>query len=203
MPVIQVIINLFTVILFLLLIILIFILCFYSFFCLFQIYLFIRKDTIPFLSTSSREVNQNLKKIFSKYLDAEPDTQKPAFVELGCGLANILGWVKKNQSSYFREFIGVDIDYSIIACAKLWNFLKRQKVSLKRHNIFEYDIPKNSVLYCYLGTNIMDMLYKQGKLKGFLVISTTFAITEAEADQKFKLSNFYNSLYVYDFRSQA
>ncbi len=161
----------------------------------FQIYYTINKDTIGLVPTASQKVLDSFAIINSEFGIVTENTK---FVEIGAGLANVSGWVSKNHN--FQEVIGVEIDGLTVLFAKIWNLWKRQKVNLIRKNVFNYEIPKGSVVYSYLTPNVLDKLYQQKKLNGSLIISLTFSINNLEPDWKIQLKSPYNRLLVWDLR---
>lgn len=155
------------------------------------------QDKIGFLPSLSGKLNQELTNIFYNHLK---DPSKYSFVELGAGVANIAGYIAKQFD--FKEVIAVELDPFVIFFGKLLNNFSPKPITFIRKNLFDYEIPKKSVLYCYLGTNIMERLYKEGRFDGHLVISTTFFLKHVEPDEVIKMKNFYMQMYVYDFRKK-
>lgn len=176
-----------------LLTILIIIFIFISIFWINQIRYGLSSDRIVFMPTISKKVLTELTKI----LDIE-NTENQYFVEFGAGLANIAGWISKNYC--FRDIIAVEIDGQTIIMAKFWNFIKNQKLNFVQKNIFDYDLPKNSIVYIFLGKQVLTNLYLQKKLDGNLIISLTFNIKNLEPTKTINIGKPYNNLYIYDFR---
>ena len=172
-------------------------LIFVGIFWIFQISYTFSNDKIGFLPTLSGKLNMQLFRIFEEYLH---DPSQYSFVELGAGVANIAGMISKRFN--FKEVVAVEIDPITVFFGKLINTFGGTTVNFIQKNIFDYDIPEGSVLYCYLGTHIMEKLYHAGKLDGHLVISTTFKLKEVEPVEVIEMNNFYLRMYVYDFRKK-
>lgn len=168
-----------------------------SIFWIFQITYTVSQDKIGFLPSLSGKLNLQLLRIFDQYLHTPKDY---SFVELGAGVANIAGFINKNFD--FKKVIAVEIDPITIFFGKLINNLAGTNIEFYRKDIFAYKIPEKSVLYCYLGTHIIEKLYKQGKFDGHLVVSTTFKLKEVEPVEVIEMNNFYMRMYVYDFRKK-
>jgi hypothetical protein len=181
-------------------IILFFLLFWFILFCVigvFQVYYNFSNDKIGFLPSISSKLNKQLAIIFEKHIK---DTSKYEFIERGAGLANISGYIQKNFN--FKKVTAVEIDFITIFFGKLLAKLTRSKIEFVRQNVFDYKVPKKSVLYFYLTTSILEKLYQQGKLDGHVVISTTFKLKNLKPDESIKMNNFYRWMYVYDFRDK-
>lgn len=120
------------------------------------------------------------------------------FVELGCGMAKVSRYV--NTKYTWKDVVGVEGELVVLTFARLRNFIAKKKIRLVRANLFKIDIPKKSVVYCYLTTPMMDKLYKDGRLFGKLVISLSFQITGVQATEKFSVMGFQQKVLVYDLR---
>lgn len=172
-------------------------LIFVTIFWIFQISYTISQDKIGFLPSLSGRLNMQLLRVFDHYLH---DPAQYSFVELGAGVANIAGMISKRFQ--FKNVIAVEIDPVTVFFGKLLNNFAGTNVEFVRKDIFAYQIPSNSVLYCYLGTHIIEKLYKQGKFDGHLVVSTTFKLKDVEPVEVIEMNNFYMRMYVYDFRQK-
>lgn len=162
-----------------------------------QFYFNLSNDKIGFVPTLSGTLNKRLAEVFTKYLK---DPSKYTFVELGSGVANISSYVSSQFN--FKEVIAVEIDPLILTFGKFLNLFYKSKVKFVRRNIFNYEIPKKSVLYCYLTTSILERLLKENRFQGHLVISTTFKLKNVTPVEVIEMRNFYRRMYVYDFREQ-
>lgn len=163
----------------------------------FQISYSFSKDKIGFLPSISGKLTNELEKTFYKHLK---DPSKYTFVELGAGVANIAGFVA-NQFE-FKKVVAVEVDPFVIFFGEILNMFSKKPIEFVRKNLFDYDTPKNSVLYCYLGHTILERMYKEGRLDGHLVISTTFRLEGVLPDEVIEMNNFYQRLFIYDFRNK-
>jgi hypothetical protein len=163
----------------------------------FQVSYSFSKDKIGFLPSLSAKLTNELEKTFYKYLK---DPSKYEFIELGAGVANIAGYVAKTFE--FKKVVAVEIDPFVIFFGRLLNSFSTKPIEFIRKNLFDYEIPKKSVLYCYLGHTILEKMYKEGRLDGHLVISTTFRLEGVLPAEVIDMKNFYRRLYIYDFRGK-
>jgi SAM-dependent methyltransferase len=163
----------------------------------FQIYYTIAKNRIVFVPTFSKKVLKEIKKYIQK---AKINTKEYNLVELGCGTANVSNWLLKNFE--FKKAIGVEIDFITYFTAKFFSAFRKSKIQFIRKDVLKYDVPKQSIIYLYLRSTIVTQLYIQNKFKESLVFSLTFPIRGIKPSKTVKLNNFYDKLYIYDFRSK-
>lgn len=163
----------------------------------FQIYYTIAKNRIVFVPTFSKKVLKEIKKYIQK---AKINTKEYNLVELGCGTANVSNWLLKNFE--FKKAIGVEIDFITYFTAKFFSAFRKSKIQFIRKDVLKYDVPKQSVIYLYLRSTIVTQLYIQNKFKESLVFSLTFPIRGIKPSKTVELNNFYDKLYIYDFRSK-
>ena len=179
---------------------LIIILCFLLFFIFFNIFWFsqirysMNKNRIVYVPTKSKKV---LKEIRNYLQESKINTEEYHLVELGSGLANVISWLT-NQFK-FKKTIGVEVNWMIYLFAKFIFFFKKTKIEFINKDVFDYEIPEKSVVYCYLTDQIITNLYQKGALKNTIFFSLTFAIKDVEPAKKIQLDNFYKNLYIYDF----
>jgi SAM-dependent methyltransferase len=160
-----------------------------------QLYYGIATDRIVFFPTSVKKIDKELDIIISKYL---PKTSDYELVELGCGVGNVLRHLAAKFS--WKKVTGVELDWMTYIVAKF--FSRKSNVTIVQDNILNHKIESKSLVYCFLGTQIMDKLHKAGQFDNHLVISLDFPITSAEAKEVFELEgiSIQKRLYVYDFR---
>jgi SAM-dependent methyltransferase len=160
-----------------------------------QLYYGIATDRIVFFPTSVKKIDKELDTIINKYL---PKTLDYELVELGCGTGNVL----RHLASKFtwKKVTGVELDWMTYIAAKF--FSRKYNVTIVQDNILKHKIESKSLVYCFLGTQIMDKLYKAGQFDNHLVISLDFPITTSETKEVFELEglSIQKKLYVYDFR---
>ena len=160
-----------------------------------QLYYGFATDRIVFFPTSVNKIDNELDIIINKYL---PDTKDYELVELGCGTGNVLRHLAKKFS--WSKATGVELDWMTFTVAKF--FSRNSNVTIVQDDIFKHKIEQKSLIYCFLGSEIMDHLYEDKQFDNHLLISLDFPIRNVEAKEVFELSGFsiQKRLYVYDFR---
>jgi SAM-dependent methyltransferase len=160
-----------------------------------QLYYGIFTDRVVFLPASLKKIDKTLLEIIPKYIT---DTKKTTFVELGCGKGDVIKFLANNFE--WQKLIGIELDFVSNFVAKL--FVNKPNVEIIQKDIFAYKIPTNSVVFCFLGTEVLDKLHQKGQFDNNLVISLEFALGETEPTEKFELPgfSFQKHIYVYDFR---
>jgi SAM-dependent methyltransferase len=160
-----------------------------------QLYYGIATDRIVFFPTSVKKIDKELDIIINKYL---PKTSDYELVELGCGTGNVLRHLAARFT--WKKATGVELDWMTYIAAKF--FSRKSNVTIVQDNILKHKIESKSLVYCFLGTQIMDKLYEVGQFDNHMVISLDFPITSAEAKEVFELEgmSIQKKLYVYDFR---
>jgi SAM-dependent methyltransferase len=160
-----------------------------------QLYYGIATDRIVFFPTNVKKIDKELDIIINKYL---PKTTDYELVELGCGTGNVLRHLVTKFN--WKKVTGVELDWMTYITAKF--FSRKANVSIVQDNVFKHKIESKSLVYCFLGTQVMDGLHKACQFDNHLVISLDFPITGIEAKEVFELPGFsiQKKLYVYDFR---
>ncbi len=159
-----------------------------------QIFYTWNNGRVVFLPTELRLIKSKVIEWIQKY---ELKTEEMSLIELGCGRAGFL----RSMSKYvWKQKIGVEGQFILSVKSKFLNFGKNIKII--HGDIFNFEIPKNSIVYCYLGTKNMNELHSIGKLKGSLVISLDYKIDNIEPNESYHISDkkVQNNLFLYDFR---
>ena len=75
-------------------------------------------------------------------------------------------------------------------------------MTIIQDDIFKHKLEQKSLIYCFLGSEIMDHLYENKQFDNHFLISLDFSIGNVEAKEVFELPGFsiQKRLYVYDFR---
>jgi len=162
-----------------------------------QVLSLIRRKRVGFIPTVSKEVENSFVQIFDEF---KVNPKDYFFVELGAGMAGMSRFAFKKFE--FREVWAVEVSQVLVFLARILNFKYGTKIKFFIKDIFKFDYPENSILYCYLGTNIMKLLHQQGCFKNKLVISLTFKIPDLEPAKAIKVNSHYKRLLVYDFRKK-
>ena len=153
------------------------------------------KDKIVFLPSNNRVVADILDNLLIKY---KIKFENNFLIEPGCGIANI----SRHLSKYpWKNIWCIEYDKMTLAMAKLWNLWHKKNIQLMQGDIFKLDLPAPSVIYCYLGQEIVTKMYTTGKFKNSLVFSLSFNIKNGPKPTEIvKIRGFHQNLFVYDFR---
>lgn len=159
-----------------------------------QIFYTWNNSRVVFLPTNTKLIQDKVLGLIKKY---ELKTEEMSLIELGCGRA---GFLRSMSSMNWKEKVGIEGQFILSVKSKLLNFGRNIKII--HGDIFNYEIPKNSLVYCYLGVKNMNELYESNKLQGSAVISLDYAINGIEPQECIYLSErkVQNTLYFYDFR---
>jgi SAM-dependent methyltransferase len=162
-----------------------------------QLYYGIATDRIVFFPTNVKKIEKELDIIINKYL---PKTESFELVELGCGTGNVI----RHLASKFewKKTTGVELDWMTWTAAKLLS--RKSNIEIVHDDIFKHKIESKSLVYCFLGTEIMNHLYEAKQFDNHILVSLDFPITSVEPKEVFELPGFsiQKRLYVYDFRKQ-
>jgi hypothetical protein len=159
-----------------------------------QIFYTWNNGRVVFLPTDLKITKDKILGIIKKY---DLKTEVMPLIELGCGRA---GFLRSMSVINWKEKIGIEGQFVLSIKSKVLNF--GQKIKIIHGDIFNFKIPKNSLVYCYLGIKNMNELYKSKELNGSAIISLDYAIEGVEPQETISLSNkkVQNTLYFYDFR---
>jgi hypothetical protein len=161
-------------------------------------YSFDHRRIVFFPTIFSSELQINLIKLIQNYVF---DTHHVKLIELGCGVAHVSRFLQLKFN--WQEVQGLEIDRATCWLAHLFNWFSPIRVPLRRADILQVDLPPQSVLYCYLGGDLMRLLYDQEKFYNQLVISLTFRIPDVEPTEVVELSKLHHRFVVYDFREKS
>jgi hypothetical protein len=156
-----------------------------------------QKDHIGYLPSDVKNVAPLLDQIITKYIQNE--TAEYTLIEPGAGAANVAYHLSQRYS--WKQVLAIEDELLTLLYGRVksW-FRQNSRVEFVKANIFEYDFPQKSVVYCYLLSEMIDKLYIQGKLKGNLVVSLSFPLKSVEPVESYEIPGFQKYLYVYDFR---
>lgn len=165
-------------------------------FWVYQIRYSFATDRIVFFPTFLGRIKQPLMTAIAKYV---PNTTNYNLIELGCGFGHVLKFLSK--TFVWKSTTGVEIDTITLQVARL-NFWGNKTTQLVQADILEYSIPDDSVIYCFLGSQILTQLYASNQLSNHLVISLDFKIQELEPTETIHIPgiSLQKHLYIYDFR---
>ena len=160
-----------------------------------QLYYGIKTDRVVFLPTSLKKIDKDLIALIPKYIS---NTEQTTVVELGCGTGHVLRFLDSNFK--WHKVVGVELDFVTNWIAKFLS--NKTNMEIIQKDIFAYQIPDKSLVYCFLGTEVMDKLKEKGQFDNNLVISLEFPITGVEPTEVMPLTgfSFQKEIFVYDFR---
>ena len=121
------------------------------------------------------------------------------FVELGCGTGHVLEFFREHYPC--GHYTGVELDIGWYLLAK-FRHRKFTNTTILRGNVLDYTSDENPprIIYAYLLPEILDELYRRGRLKNTLLIALSFEIPSVAYTQLYRSSSLQHGLYVYDFR---
>lgn len=159
-----------------------------------QIFYTWNNSRVVFLPTELKLIKSKVTEWIEKY---ELQTENMSLIELGCGRA---GFLRSMSMFNWKKKVGIEGQFILSLKSKFLNFGKN--IEIIHGDIFEYSIPNNSLVYCYLGVKNMNQLYMENRLKDSLVISLDYSIDGVEPIETFKISDkkVQNKLFLYDFR---
>lgn len=144
-------------------------------------------NNAPYINSSNRKINLAITEIL------QLNDIKNVY-ELGCGDAKFLRRLKRKKP----ELSCLGLEYNLIpyTIAKTKNIFLKNKITIKKANIFKYDLSQADLIYCYLNPKSMKLLQPiMKKLDNVILISNTFSLPETKA---YKQINFKNtSLFFY------
>jgi hypothetical protein len=166
---------------------------------LLQFYYMVHPYKVFLVTTRLKGVGGVLSNIVQKY---KKDSNH--FIELGSGRAEVANYIAKNLASkniHFTTIEAVEGDWFTHQIARFFSlFRKVKQVTYLNLDIFKYQPPNNSLLYCYLFPRLLNRLYSRDYFKGHVLISLTFEIDGVQPTEVFTVENFQKRIYVYDFR---
>ena len=151
-----------------------------------------RKGHIIYYASNGKLVVPLIARLLPEFLEAGDSY---SLVELGAGLAPVARGLASARN--WSEIVAVEWARSLAVLARLCG---RGRIKVVRGSVFDYAIPKPSVVYCYLAPEIMKSLYESGAFSGCLVFSLTFAIEGVEAERTLTLAHWQSPLRIYDLR---
>ncbi|QCX00636.1 class I SAM-dependent methyltransferase [Aggregatimonas sangjinii] len=154
-----------------------------------------KTNQVVLVSSSVNHVKQPLLHAI-EHFKIEP--QEMNFIEVGSGYGKILDLAAKEFE--WKSLIAIEIDFLTIMIARFSNLIKRMPITFVHKDIFDYEIPKGSLVYCYMSTPIISRLFDEGAFENCVVLSLTFPIQEIPCSATYDVEGFQKRLFVYDFR---
>ncbi|RLC39064.1 hypothetical protein DRH27_00665 [Candidatus Falkowbacteria bacterium] len=135
----------------------------------------------PFIATRSG--------IIDKIVNELKLSREDVVYELGCGKAGFLRVMRRHYPK--NKLVGIEYLYTPYFISRIQNSFLKNKLIIKRENIFKADIGKADFIYCYLNILAMKKLspkFARECKPGCLVISFQFLIPEKDAQKILKVS---------------
>ncbi len=111
------------------------------------------------------------------------------FVDLGSGLAGTLGYLSDRHPQ--SEFIGVESAPLPMWLAR-FRFKNRKNIRLLQQDIWQQDLSRFDVVYCFLSPEPMPKIYVKARKEmrpGSLLISNSFTVPGSEPDEVLQLDD--------------
>lgn len=157
-------------------------------------YSFNSRRMVFFPTLLGQEIRAKLVEIVTKYAGKTEDKN---LIEFGCGMGQTVHFLGNKFA--WKTVLGIEVDNLTFLGARFYNSLQKQKINLEKTDILKYKMHGQNVVYCYLGPDLMSLLYNSGQFANCLVISLSFKIHECVALDKIVLKSSHGQLYVYDF----
>jgi hypothetical protein len=151
---------------------------------------------VGYVGSSVKACGPALLAVIKKYI---PDTSKVDLVEPGAGLSHPARFLAQEYT--WKSVTAIDLSAILLLLARILDSGKGVHITYVWRNVFNVTYPKNSCVYCYLRTPILDKLYADGLLKGCLVICLTFHITDVQPTETVTIDGWQKRLLIYDFRA--
>lgn len=154
---------------------------------LYTFYKIVFLNNAPYINSSNKKIDLTIAEI-SKL------TNLKTVYELGCGDAKFLRKLKKQKPEL--ACLGLEYDLVPYLIAKFRNIFLKNKIEIKRADIFNYDLTKADLIYCYLNPKSMQTLQPIiAKLKNVVLISNTFSLPHTKSYKQIHFKN--TSLFFY------
>ncbi len=157
-----------------------------------------KKNRIFFHPTGKIIISKYLPEIIKKY-NLKTDTIN--FVEIGAGDCNVI--IEISRKYTWKTLLAIDVEFFVYIWGKVLLKLKKLDNDIKyiKTDCIDFNYLPNSLIYCYMGRDIMEVMYNKDKFKNQFVISLTFPIANVIENEKIVLDTYQNNIYIYDFRS--
>ena len=121
--------------------------------------------------------------------DLLPEDHNSLFYDLGSGWGQVAYRVAKNNPE--MTVIGIEGSWLPFLFSKL--FFQQPNLSFKRQDFRSFDIPKSSVVFCYLYPEGMRRIEQWNAVKHCWVISNTFQMYTRESSEQRTLDDAHRS----------
>ena len=159
-------------------------------------------DRVIYHSSNLKEQGPVLKRIVESFIEGRGEnTADYTLVEPGAGLGRVSQFLLRSFA--WKAAYAIEVGPFILGLAKLRSWVLPSRLVFVKQDFFQYKFPPKSLVYCYLFPALITKLYRQGSLKGQLVVSLSFAIEGLPPTQVLPLASWQKCLYVYDLRTSG
>ncbi len=115
-----------------------------------------KKNRIFFHPTNQEVLEVHIPFIIDKY---NLETNKLNFIEIGAGDCNVISKISDQYT--WKSLIALEVELFAFLWGKLRLFItnKNHLITLKRVDCIDYNYEENSLIYCYMGREIMKTMY--------------------------------------------
>ena len=156
-------------------ILLVFILIFFVFFTV-QFYNICFRGFAPFVCTSF--------KVIRRILEELKIEDNATIYELGCGRAGFLHACRKKYPK--AKLVGIEYSFLPYLLGQIQNSFLKDKLILKKENLFKVNLKEANVIYCYLNPDMMRRLenkFRQECQTGTIIISYAFPLPNMTSEK--------------------
>ena len=152
----------------------------------------LRPDRIVYLSSPVAKIKKPVGAIIEDYR-----LQELPFLEFGSGIGNtarMLASLSSHTVDAYEVNTLLNITHTLINCAK-----NITNINIIKGDIFDLK-PSQSLIYCFLSTTMLTMLYRKGVFEGNIVIVLKFTIEGVEPSRIIEIGGSHAKLSIFDFR---
>jgi hypothetical protein len=158
----------------------------------------IRPDRIVYLPSPVSFIKPVLHSIWKDFgISTYIQQHKVKVYEFGSGQGHVCRLISQE---FNQPIIGVDIN-SLLNINHRW--INKRKgitnITVLKTDVFAF-AEKGQVIYCYLSSTMLTLLYQKGVFEGNLVMCLKFVIEGVEPTKKYQVHHGFGKVRVYDFR---
>jgi hypothetical protein len=156
-----------------------------------------QKNRIFFHPTDRQVIENHLPRIIINY-SLKPNELN--LIEVGAGDCAVI--IKASHLYTWQSMLAIEVESIVYLWGKFLLKIKGldKKIVYIKSNCIDYVYPTNSLIYCYMGRDIMKSMYNNKRFEGQFVISLTFPIEGVVETEKITLDTYQKCIYIYDFR---
>ncbi len=153
----------------------------------------------PFVPTINKKVLEHLEHCLAANSDIT------FFCEPGCGFAGVSIHIAKKFPDL--KVIAIEYNFAIYLLAKARAKLIKSRVEIVWGDFLSYDLNskingQNTLIYCYLLPDLMNLAYQKGKFENTQVVTLDFKISVTDTQNIIEITEqgFQKKIYQYNFR---